>query len=140
MKKTVTESNKYKNVRWPSFYAVLFLSMIFLIVSTVLWINRTQTSSEETINALGEFYLEEITERNAGNITSELEKKGKQMKQALTVLTRDDLKDEESIRHFIYMVQQMNGLDLFALVDDNGMVYTADSTFSGISRFIFFNA
>ena len=137
MKKMIAETNKYKNVRWPSFYAVLFLSMIFLIVSTVLWINRTQTFSEETINALGEFYLEEITERNAGNITSELEKKGKQMKQALTVLTRDDLKDEESIRHFIYMVQQMNGLDLFALVDDNGMVYTADSTFSGISRFTF---
>ena len=35
------------------------------------------------------------------------------------------------------MVQQINGLDMMALVDEEGMVYTADSTFSGISRFGF---
>ncbi|MGN1368406.1 MAG: response regulator [Aristaeellaceae bacterium] len=59
------------------------------------------------------------------------------MKMALTVLNQDYLKDEENIREFISMVQRINGLDMFALIDEDGMVYTSDSTFSGISRFSF---
>ncbi len=137
MRRQVAESNKNRTVRWPSFYIVLFLVVVILIGSTVMWTKSRQISSEETINSLGEFYLEEITERNASGITSELDKKARQMERALTVLDQEYLQDEESVRHFIYMVQQMNGLDMFALVDQDGMVYTADSTFSGISRFSF---
>lgn len=137
MRKMVAETNKSKIVRWPSFYAVLFLVTVILVVSTALWTEKTRVSSEKTINDLGEFYLEEITERNTRNITSELEKKTEQMKMALTVLNQDYLKDEENIREFIGMVQRINGLDMFALIDEDGMVYTSDSTFSGISRFSF---
>ena len=137
MRRQVAGSNKNRTVRWPSFYIVLFLVAVILIGSTVMWTKSRQISSEETINSLGEFYLEEITERNASGITSELDKKARQMERALTVLDQEYLQDEESVRHFIYMVQQMNGLDMFALVDQDGMVYTADSTFSGISRFSF---
>lgn len=118
-------------------YAVLFLATVILVMSTVFWMKNTQTASEQTINDLGEFYLEEITERNTGTITSELTKKTEQMERALKVLDQEYLKDEESVRRFISMVQQINGLDMFALVDDEGMVYTADSVFSGISRFSF---
>ena len=137
MKKLVAESHSSKIIRWPPFYAALFLVIVLLIAATALWTKSAQISSEKTINSLGEFYLEEITERNAGSITSELEKKAGQMEMALTILDQDYLQDETAIRHYIYMVQQMNGLDMFALVDEEGMVYTADSTFSGVSRFSF---
>ena len=68
MRKMVAETNKSKIVRWPSFYAVLFLVTVILVVSTALWTEKTRVSSEKTINDLGEFYLEEITERNTRNI------------------------------------------------------------------------
>ncbi|MDD5863787.1 MAG: response regulator [Firmicutes bacterium] len=137
MRRNATESEKKSTGLWPSFYIALILATVVLIVSTAFWVRRTQTASENTINDLCEFYLEEITERNTGSITSELERKTKQMELALTVLDEAYLQDEASIRQYIYLVQNINGLNMFALVDADGMVYTVDSTFSGISRFSF---
>ena len=137
MSKLIPETRKRKIVWWPLFYTVLFLVTAILVGSTVFWMKNTRMASEKAINTLGEFYLKELTERNAHNITVELEKKSKQMEKALTVLNQEHLKNEENIRQYIDMVQQMNGLDVFALVDKDGRVYTADDTFYGISRFSF---
>ena len=115
----------------------VLLTVVILICATTVWLRSTLLSSEKTVNDLVEFYLEEIAKRNSGAITSELEKKSRQMEQAMTVLRQDDLRNEQSIRDFVWTVQQINGLDMFALVDAQGMVYTQDSTFSGISRFGF---
>ena len=115
----------------------VLLTVVILICATTVWLRSTLLSSEKTVNDLVEFYLEEIAERNSGAITSELEKKSRQMEQAMTVLRQDDLRNAQSIRDFVWTVQQINGLDMFALVDAQGMVYTQDSTFSGISRFGF---
>ena len=124
-------------IRWPLLYLGMGLTAIILVVSTVLWTGSTQHASEQTVNDLVKFYLEEIAERNAGNITTELDRKAGQLELALTVLDESYLQSEESIRGYISMVQKLNGLDMFALADEEGMVYTAESTFSGISRFGF---
>ncbi|MDD6274893.1 MAG: response regulator [Clostridiaceae bacterium] len=137
MNQTVAESDKNKMIQWPAFFMLIFLAAALLIVSTFFWLRNSHGASERTVNDLVEFYLEEIAERNARSIQSELEKKATQMEMALSVLDQEYLQSEESIRKYIYMVQQINGLDMFALVDKDGMVYTADSTFSGISRFNF---
>ncbi len=137
MNQTVAESDKNKMIQWPAFFMLIFLAAALLIVSTFFWLRNSHGASERTVNDLVEFYLEEIAERNARSIQSELEKKAAQMELALSVLDQEYLQSEESIRKYIYMVQQINGLDMFALVDKDGMVYTADSTFSGISRFNF---
>lgn len=137
MRQEGTDTRADTIIRWPFFYLSLFLVTVILIVATALWTKSTQKVSEQTTNSVGEFYLGEIAERNAGSITTEIAKTAGQMETALTLLKDDYLQDEESVRQFLYIVQQMNGLDMFALVDENGMVYTADSTFSGISRFSF---
>ncbi|MGN1249275.1 MAG: response regulator [Candidatus Spyradocola sp.] len=126
-----------RGVRWPLLLAVLGLAAVILVVSTALWMRRSAFSSEETVNDLVRFYLEEIAERNARGISAKLEQKTEQMQGALDVLDEDFLRSEESVRRYIDLVQRINGLEMFALVDDSGMVYTADSTFSGISRFGF---
>ncbi|MDO4486671.1 MAG: response regulator [Bacillota bacterium] len=124
-------------VRRRPFYIVLIAAAVILILSTVLWMKNTQSASDKTINDLGQFYLEEISERNIKNITSELEKRTQQMETALTVLDSEYLENTKTLQQFISMVKQVNGLDMFAMVDSKGMVYTADSAFSGISRFGF---
>ena len=137
MKGTGADKDTYSIVRWPAFCVVLAVVVVILITATLHWATGTRKASDQTVNDLVEFYLEEIAERNANSITAALTQKAAQMEMALTVLDQDDLRDEASIRDFISMVQQINGLDMFALVDEEGMVYTADSTFSGISRFSF---
>lgn len=120
-----------------AFYLAVLLFSVILIICTALWIINTNKTSEQTINLLGKFYLEEITDRNVDTIVSAIEVRSEQIKKAVNELNAEYLKDEESIRKYISLVQDLNGLDIFALVDENGMVYTADSTFSGISRFGF---
>ena len=124
-------------IRWPFLYVAMGLAAVILVASTVLWTRSTQHASEQTVNDLVEFYLEEIAERNAGYIAAELDEKARQMEMALNVLDASYLRNEESIRNYISLVQRINGLDMLALADENGMVYTAESTFSGISRFGF---
>ena len=137
MKRQDDDSGRSQSLRWSSVIGGLALVIAVLLVATALWVSHTQTASEETVNDLVRFYLEEITERNTGSITLELIRKAEQMEMALTLLGPDDLADEASVRRFIDTVQRINGLDMFALVDEDGMVYTADSRFSGISRFSF---
>ena len=129
--------NSFIGVRWPAFYAVLTAILLALVLSTVLWVKSYRSASDSTVNDLVKFYLQEIAERNATSIASELQNKAEQVANALTVLSPEFLEDEAAIREYLYLVQKINGLDLFALVDENGMVYTAESSFSGISRFGF---
>ena len=82
----------------------VLLTVVILICATTVWLRSTLLSSEKTVNDLVEFYLEEIAERNSGAITSELEKKSRQMEQAMTVLRQDDLRNAQSIRDFVWTV------------------------------------
>ena len=137
MTKDGTQSRSIGKKRWPHVYVAVFLAAVVLVGATISWLYRARISSEKTVNDLVEFYLEEIAERNSGSIASALETKSRQMERAMSVLDQDALRNEQSIRDFVGLVQQINGLDMFALVDAQGMVYTQDSTFSGISRFGF---
>lgn len=128
--------NTAYGIKLPFFIAVLLLSLL-LLVCTLLWVHNSGKASEQMINLLGEFYLQEIADRNANTIRMRIEDRTEQISRAVDELDADNLKDEESVRKYISMVQDLNGLDIFALVDEKGMVYTADSTFSGISRFGF---
>ena len=79
---------------WPSLYIVLCFVTVILVVSTFFWVKSTENASEETVNNLGEFYLQEITERNVGYLTMELEKRTDQLEMAIAVLKREYMKDE----------------------------------------------
>lgn len=137
MTKGGTKSQKTGKKRWLHIYTAVLLTAAILVCATTVWLYSTRRSSEKTVNDLVEFYLGEIAERNSGAIASELGKKSRQMEQAMTVLSQEALRNEQSIREFVKLVQQIIGLDMFALVDDQGMVHTQDSTFSGVSRFSF---
>ena len=129
-------SNKRTEIK-PSFLIAVLLFSVLLISCTVIWVRSSDNASEKMINLLGEFYLQEIADRNAYTISARIDDRTDQISRAVDELDTEHLNDEESVRKYISMVQNLNGLDIFALVDEDGMVYTADSTFSGISRFSF---
>ena len=135
-KRRINSSLKAAGLGLPFFIAVFLISAV-LVGSALCWISNTEAASERTINLLGEFYLEEIADRSVSNITAAIETKTQQINSAIRELDSEHLENEDAVRDYISMVQSLTGLDIFALVDDKGMVYTADSTFSGISRFGF---
>ena len=130
------KSSKAAGLGKGFFIAVFFVSAA-LITCTIFWLNNMRKASEETINLLGEFYLREITEKNAFNISASINSRAEQVKSAVEELDNERLNDENSVRKYISMIKKLNDLDYFALVDENKIVYTSDSTFPATSEFGF---
>ena len=117
--------------------SLVALAALVIIASTLIFGHTAGKAADETILSLGRFYLEEIADRNVYEISAELESNVEQLQRAVAEMRGADLQTDASLRSYLALIQRLNGLDMFAVVDESGMVYTAENTFSGISRFGF---
>lgn len=117
--------------------SLIALAALLIIASTLVFGRTARRAADETTTALGRFYLEEIADRNVYEISSALTRNVEQLRRAVEAMRTAQLRTDESLRTYLGMIRQLNGLDMFAVVDENGMVYTSENTFSGISRFGF---
>ncbi|MGN0743281.1 MAG: ATP-binding protein [Candidatus Fimadaptatus sp.] len=117
--------------------SMVVIAALIIIASTLIFGSTARRAADETTISLGKFYLEEIADRNIYEISAELDRNVGQLQRALEEMRRADLQTQEALRAFLALVQNLNGLDMFAVVDEAGMVYTSENTFSGISRFGF---
>ncbi|MDY5484528.1 MAG: ATP-binding protein [Clostridium sp.] len=116
---------------------MIVIATLIIIVSTLTFSHTAKKATDETTISLGRFYLEEIADRTVYEISAEIDRTIDQMQRTVDEMKKEHLESEDSLRSYLAMIQRLNGLEIFAVVDENGMVYTADSTFSGISRFYF---
>ena len=120
-------------------YAVvggIIIAAILLI--TMGWVsNRARISTNQAVNRVSEFYLEELAGRRAQVVSEELKNHFNYIQNALSILEAADLESQETLRQFLGKVEKLYGVDKFALVDENGIVYTEHSTTSGLSRYNF---
>lgn len=125
---------------FKSYWGILVmisLATLIIVASTLIFNHTVKKASDETTISLSQFYLEEIADRTVYEISAELDRSMEQLQRVVNEMKKDHLKTDESLRAYLDMIQQLNGLDIFAVVDEDGMVYTSDNTFSGISRFDF---
>lgn len=108
-----------------------------LLVTTVWVSNAARTGTDQAVARVSEFYLEELAGRRAQVVSEELKSNFEYMNNAMSVLEPSDLESQETLRHFLGRVQALYGVNKFALVDENGVVYTQHSTTSGLSRYDF---
>ena len=116
-----------------------FISLIFLIL-LVLSLRTSETTRKETDNAitkLSSFFIQEIAKSRTTLVVEELTKKRNYINNALSVISEEDLSSVKNFRSYLGNMRNLFGLDTFALVDENGLVYTAHSTCSGKTRYPF---
>ena len=114
----------------------LIVAAILLI--TTVWVAASaQSSTNEAVARVSEFYLDELAGRRALVVSEELNTNFDHMDRAMSILDSSDLESQASLREFLGRVQQLYGVNRFALVDENGIVYTQHSTTSGLSRYPF---
>lgn len=139
MEQSQNNGIKEKEKKQTITYAVsggIIIAAIILI--TMGWVsNKARISTKQAVNRVSEFYLEELAGRRAQVVSEELKNHFAYIENALTVLEEDDLKSQETLRRFLGKVRELYGVDKFALVDENGIVYTEHSTTSGLSRYNF---
>ena len=136
--KTKTEEGKKK---FRKFLApTLFLLLAAVVCSTWQLLRSSQAATEKTVYEISRQYLQELTTQQEKQLNETLESHVKQLSVTIHALLDADLKDQEAMRMFLNQMQTVNQFDFMALVDEQGDVYTKDSTFSGISKFSFLSS
>ncbi len=110
----------------------------WILIFTTVWVSGgARTGTSQAVKKVSEFYLEELAGRRAQVVSEELKNKFSYMENALDILDASYLESQETLRAFLGKVKKLYGVDKFALVDENGIVYTEHSTTSGLSRYGF---
>ena len=108
-----------------------------LLVTTVWVLGSARAGTAQAVSRVSEFYLEELAGRRARVVSEQLRSNVTNMENALTVLEASDLVSQSALRRYLGKMTRLYGVDKFALVDENGIVYAEHSTTSGLSRYPF---
>lgn len=109
-----------------------------ILLLTTIWVsNSARKGTSQAVNRVSEFYLDELAGRRAQVVSEELNNNFAYIQNALEILDDSDLKSQETLRGFLGEVKKLYGVDKFAMVDENGIVYTSHSTTSGLSSYGF---
>ena len=116
------------------FIVLLFLTLLILSLRTS---EKTRQTTDSAITKLSSFFIQEIAKSRTTLVIEELAKKRNYINNALSVISEEDLSSVKNFRSYLGNMRNLFGLDTFALVDENGLVYTSHSTFSGQTRYPF---
>ena len=133
-----TSTNKNQKNRTAAYAVWGGITIALILIVTTLWVSKSaRVGTDKAVARVSEFYLEELAGRRALVVSEELNNNFTYMENALEVLEQSDLASQESLRSFLGKVRKLYGVDKFAMVDEDGIVYAQHSTMSGLSRYSF---
>ena len=115
----------------------MIIMTVLLLIMSFKTADTTQEVTDKAINKISHFYIEEIAKNRASLISNELDKKYNYVNNALDIITQKDLESTKALRNYLGNMRKLFNMDTFALVDENGLVYTSHSTCSGKTRYPF---
>jgi len=131
----VNERQKKQTITSAVVGGVIIAAILLL---TTIWVsNSARKSTSQAVSRVSDFYLEELAGRRAQVVAEELRKGFGYIENALYIMDASDLESLDSLHKFFRRVKKLCGIDRFALVDENGIVYTEFYTESGIGRYNF---
>ena len=118
--------------------AVGSILIMLTIIANTYWASRQATlSTNQAVSAVGAFYLESIAERRSKAITNLINNNFDYMEKAVGVIDEEEIESQEDLRAAIGRMKNLLSLNRFALVDEDNIVYTQYTTYTGGSRHAF---
>ncbi len=117
--------------------AGIVLIAVILVVSTVWSVRSARRSTDEAVRHVSNFYLEELAGRREQVVASNLEQNIENISTAVGLMDSDDLQDMEHLQAFQSRMKKLYGLEKFAFVDRNGLIYTSLGTRDNIADYNF---
>ena len=112
--------------------------VVLIVTAATLWMSAgARKATDDAVEKVSEFYLEELAGRRSQVVTRFFETKADEMQRALALMTQEDLSSQEVLRSFLGRVEALYGLELFAVADEDNVVYTEHTTYMGGSRYAF---
>ncbi len=114
------------------------LIVMTTMIANMLWSSRqTATATNEAVGAVSTFYLEAMADRRAKTITNLINNNFDHMQKAVDFIAGEDIGSQEELRDCLGEIKALLGLNRFALVDEDNIVYTQYTTYTGRSRHTF---
>ena len=110
------------------------LIMVSITANTVWESRQAATATNEAVSAVSSFYLEAMADRRAKTITNLINNSFDEMEKAVTFIEGEHIESQEALRDTIGKFESLLGLNRFALVDEDDVVYTQYTTYTGRSR------
>lgn len=111
------------------------LLIMFMVMANTLWASRqTITATNEAVSSVSSFYLETMADHRARIITNLINDSFDEMEKALLFIDEEAPKTQEELQRTIGKVQSLLSLHGFALVDEENIVYTQYTAYTGRSR------
>ena len=113
-----------------------------LLVATVIanmyrTSQKTISATDEAVSSVSSFYLEAMADRRAKTITNLINNNFDQMEKALAFIKDEGIASQEDLRDTLGRIKSLLSLNRFALVDEDNIVYTQYTTYTGGSRHAF---
>ncbi len=116
------------------------LLMAMVIFNTVVSTRQTTVATNNAVSEVSSFYLEAMADRRSKTITNLINSNFDHMEKAVAYINSEGIKSEEELRATLGNIKSMLSLDRFALVDDDKIVHTQFTTYTGGSRHDFLSA
>ena len=99
--------------------------IMIMIIGTVIMGSAAHNDTERAIHSVSTLYLDELAGRREQVVANNLQSGIKNLKVALSLMTEDDLSDQEHLQAFQARMKKLYTLDRFAFVDRDGIIYTS---------------
>ena len=114
------------------------LVVVMILFAGTLWMGKNAGDDTETaVSNVSLLYLGELAERREQVVASALKDYISDMDIALGLMEKDDLSSVEKLRAYQAKMKQLYGLEKFAFVDTNGLIYTSRGTRTDIDKYSF---
>lgn len=111
--------------------------MTMLTVSTLWNSRKTGAATDEAVSAVSSFYLETMADSHAKTITNLIDNSFDEMRIAIAYIEDEEVRSQKDLREAIGKIESLLGMNRFALVDEDNIVYTRYTTYTGGSRHAF---
>lgn len=113
------------------------LLMAMIILNAILSSKQTVSATNAAVSEVSSFYLEAMADRRSKTITNLINNNFDHMGKAVAYINAENIKSEEELRANLGKIKSLLSLDRFALVDDDEIVHTQYTTYTGGSRHSF---
>ena len=127
---------KYQNRRLVRMAIVVFIILAVLVILGTLWMGESaKDATNEAVHSVSRFYLDELAQRRAQVVSTNLETNLNNMQTAIDLMDTDDFSDMKHLQTYQKRMKQLYGLDKFAFVNGDGLIYTAEGTRNDIEKY-----
>jgi signal transduction histidine kinase len=118
--------NSAKRKKYHSL-AIFILSAALICILCWVWlIEAAKVVTEESVNEMSRIYMQELSVQKTGLLDTILDSSFSQIETVSAAVSEDDLKTEEKLRDFLSRIQQSNGYNFIAFIDNNGNFHCSD--------------